>query len=55
MVDFILRPEPGVEKKVLDIGWYPCCYASSASLNFASFQGVEVVFGKHFSVRHLKI
>ena len=24
MVDFVLRPEPGVEKKVLDIGWSAC-------------------------------
>ena len=49
MVDFILRPEPGVEKKVLDIGQSPCLL-SVISLNScltpSDFQGVEVVFGK---------
>ena len=48
MVDFILRPEPGVEKKALDIGWSPCLLSlmNLIHLGPSDFQGVEVVSGK---------
>ena len=45
MVDFILRPEPGVEKKALDIGRSPRLL-SVVCLTPSNLQGVEVVFGK---------
>jgi hypothetical protein len=37
MVDFILRPEPSVEKKVLDIGQSPVCSREGLT-RFTSFQ-----------------
>ena len=38
MVEIILRPEPGVEKKVLDVGQSPSVITRQSSLRVFSFR-----------------